>query len=452
MNTDSLRLAEHELTKMRKLEVKLNEAELKLNYCETKMKKAENDTEEFRKYIEELKQTKKDLEDEMIVKNKETQNKINQLELEKTQTGQLIEEFQNEIMQGKVIIRELEEKLQQVILERAEIEEKIKKEYDETTSTKMRNIEQEYLKKLIAIEAKAETDLKHLKEEYSQDYVRRTDFEQKLKELINLQKEIIAFKSVIRSYEEKVNDYEEKEKGVEYKIQEYQETITALRKDLDKINAQYSETILEKTKLTNEKTILEQEVNKYKFGGSLLKQKVEDIKTDFEKNNVDCQRQIKYLQKCKSELEMKISEMESTNAELYNKLVKIQVIRNEFNYSMLESLNKTSQPTEIKSNRKQVSLQICKREKVLADCSNHEDVILADFQATGDIERVETNYSPDLGIESDKGRFSSLEIQDIPRPLLHTLELSESMNNLLVRDGDIPPECFTCSEYFMFDL
>jgi hypothetical protein len=49
-----------------------------------------------------------------------------------------------------------------------------------------------------------------------------------------------------------------------------------------------------------------------------------------------------------------------------------------------------------------------------------------------DIERNEANSSPDLGIESDHGRFSSLETHlNVQRPLLQTLELTESMNNLL---------------------
>ncbi|RZC36906.1 Folate carrier and/or Ank 2 domain containing protein, partial [Asbolus verrucosus] len=49
-----------------------------------------------------------------------------------------------------------------------------------------------------------------------------------------------------------------------------------------------------------------------------------------------------------------------------------------------------------------------------------------------DMERNEANSSPDLGIESDHGRFSSLETHlNVQRPLLQTLELTESMSNLL---------------------
>lgn len=44
------------------------------------------------------------------------------------------------------------------------------------------------------------------------------------------------------------------------------------------------------------------------------------------------------------------------------------------------------------------------------------------------------NSSPDLGIESDPGRLSNVELKTSPqqRPLLKTLELTKSMSNLLL--------------------
>lgn len=59
-----------------------------------------------------------------------------------------------------------------------------------------------------------------------------------------------------------------------------------------------------------------------------------------------------------------------------------------------------------------------------------------------DEERVDANSSPDLGIESDQGRFSSMEANmNVLRPLLPTLELTKSMSDLLDRAKDP-----TCSE------
>lgn len=62
-----------------------------------------------------------------------------------------------------------------------------------------------------------------------------------------------------------------------------------------------------------------------------------------------------------------------------------------------------------------------------------------------DVERSNANASPDLGIESDQGRFSSMEANiNVIRPLLPTLELTQSMSDLLDRAKDP-----SCSTYFI---
>lgn len=145
------------------------------------------------------------------------------------------------------------------------------------------------------------------------------------------------------------------------------------------------------------------------------------------------QRQVSALQMHKNKLEVRVSELESCNAELHNRLVKIQAGCGDGSNSgsLGSSPNFVNQ---IVSFRRQHSDN--------SEYLSEEQVVMDDVRATSftrivsnqnfDIERHESNCSPDLGIESDQGRFSSMETHlNVQRPLLQTLELTESMSNLL---------------------
>lgn len=148
------------------------------------------------------------------------------------------------------------------------------------------------------------------------------------------------------------------------------------------------------------------------------------------------QKQISSLQELKSQLEVRISELESSNAELHNKLIKIQTGSGDYVSSSPVSSNFVNQ---IVSYRRQHS----ENSEFRLDepqCEENRSMNRLLVPANIDIERNEANSSPDLGIESDHGRFSSLETQlnTIQRPLLQTLELTESMSNLLeMEDGRV---------------
>ena len=163
------------------------------------------------------------------------------------------------------------------------------------------------------------------------------------------------------------------------------------------------------------------------------------------------QKQVSVLQTQKSKLEVRVSELESSNAELHNKLVKIQAGCGDHVTASVSLPNTPNFVNQIVSFRRQHS----ENSGYLS-----EDHLLDDARTSArplsnrlmpnqnfDIERNEANSSPDLGIESDHGRFSSLETHvNVQRPLLQTLELTESMSNLLdVENNDA--QSVNCGEY-----
>lgn len=141
------------------------------------------------------------------------------------------------------------------------------------------------------------------------------------------------------------------------------------------------------------------------------------------------QKQVSSLQELKSKLEVRISELESSNAELHNKLIKIQTGSGDYLSSSPTASNFVNQIVSFRRQHSENS------EFRLAESQFEENRSMNRLMLPPniDIERNEANSSPDLGIESDQGRFSSLETQlnTIQRPLLQTLELTESMSNLL---------------------
>lgn len=155
------------------------------------------------------------------------------------------------------------------------------------------------------------------------------------------------------------------------------------------------------------------------------------------------QKQISSLQELKSQLEVRISELESSNAELHNKLIKIQTGSGDY----VSSPTSSNFVNQIVSFRRQHSENSEFRLDEL-HCEENRSMNRLMVPANIDVERNEANSSPDLGIESDHGRFSSLETQlnTIQRPFLQTLELTESMSNLLEMENSRVQE-IGCGKY-----
>nr|CAH7722824.1 unnamed protein product [Callosobruchus chinensis] len=350
----------------------------------------EKTIEELNRTIEELSTAKQALEETYLKKDKETQNMINQLQLEKDEAQKLVTRLVDESEQSKQSVVEMEAKLSQLQKDMDELDNKLRKEYEQYAIEKLKDAEVQFLAKL--------------------------------KQINN---ELDESKAVIKSYEDTIEDFKVKESEIGARMSENQDKIHALRKELDDTTLKYSEAVFEKTQQANEKTALEKELQRYQTKDTEFRQQIEDLRSEFGNVNQNLQQQVCQLQAQKSKLEVKISELENVNAEMKNKLVRLQLNQQEANMSMP---NIGSRNMTLPMYRRQYS----------EDESFGRPMLAPGLQRV-DLERQEANSSPDLGIESDHGRFSSLETQqsNLTRPLLQTIELTESMSNLL--DGDHPP-------------
>lgn len=115
------------------------------------------------------------------------------------------------------------------------------------------------------VEQKAENEVKNaklaleqLKIVYQREYIKKTEADKRISE------ELENLKGVLNSAESKMRGMELQEVQLKKRLidieNEHREKISALHKDLDNATLQYSETVLEKTKLANEKAELEQRV------------------------------------------------------------------------------------------------------------------------------------------------------------------------------------------------
>lgn len=409
------------------VEDKLAETENKLSEAQTRRNEAEDQIKNLQQIIDGLTKAKQNIEQSMAMRDKETQNKITQLEVEKEEASRIVQNYEKEVVNANNEMKAVENKLKQMQEEMCRIENNLRAQYEQFTIVKLKDAEEQFTKKLKEAQEEAENKLVQIREEYSKDFIRKSEVERKLVEVERLVTELNEVKRIVKSYEETIECYKEKENEIRNRTHEYQEKINSLRKNLDNTTLQYSEAVLEKTKLANEKTLLEQELSKFNMKESEMKQQFSDIQTEFTNVNESYQQQMSMLQKQKSKLEMKISELESMNAELHNRLVKLQAGRGDFNMTVPILGNKRIQVVPFK---RQLSDQNFSSEENIS----FNRSLIQDLQPV-DTERQEANSSPDLGIESDHGRFSSLETAaNIPRPLLQTIELTESMSNLL--DGE----------------
>lgn len=109
--TQQLRVAEEKLIMLGELEFKLKNTETKLVETEAKRLEIEQQAIDLKKVVEELTQSKNDLQESMITKDKDAQNKINQLLIEKKQANEMAAKLEKEASDAKEIIGNVEEKL-----------------------------------------------------------------------------------------------------------------------------------------------------------------------------------------------------------------------------------------------------------------------------------------------------------------------------------------------------
>ncbi|XP_025829417.1 centrosomin-like [Agrilus planipennis] len=457
------------VSKMKSTEDKLREAEQ--NYEAANKKLEDNNS-----VIATLEQFKSQMEEQLKMKDKEMHNIINELEKEKDMAIKAAEEAEKIADNAKIDIKNAELKLCDLKDELAQIENKTRQSLEEEYKNKLRNIEndfqsrmkcseQEHQSKLQSLEHECESQIKSIrmtiasiKEACAEDQKRNSDVANETTEVEYIMDELESIRKSIRSMRAKVKDMEENEEFYKEKIfkleVQNEEKIKNLYIQLDTVALQHSETMLEKTKLMNEKNVLEQDIQKYIRKEEELIRQVNDFQREFTDIRHSFQKQLSYLENLKVSLEAKVTQLESSNADLRRRIMSsgnINVLDdNTLSYSLPNSPTKYADlyPNKTLPIRSKKSVQYFRElsdtaPSDLGDTKGFFNVVQLQAPNVMEMEHDSRhgNSSPDLGIESDQGRFSSLEANvNIPRPLLPTLELTESMNNLLdnsvsVQDG-----------------
>ncbi|KAL1494277.1 hypothetical protein ABEB36_009901 [Hypothenemus hampei] len=343
------------------------------------------------------------------------------------------EDAKKELANSQVQLQLLKESLQK-------LEEELRKSKDceKSMFDKWKNAEETLLQKQRIVE-KCEADVKLaqentrlIQEKYAREFVRKADVENKLLEAEKITKELEEIKNVLSSYEQTISSYKEKEREIQNSIKQYQDQIGILETKLQQTVMRCSQLDSDNKKIQEENESFQQEIEKVKSKEEEMRGQLNDLQENFNRINCKYKEQSATVQKQKNNLELKISELESCNAELHNRLIKVQTRK----FSL--GLNVTL-PANIGSNKSSYGRQhfdhnTYSSEEIGEDFKSisFNNKIAVIQQAVAEADRAEANSSPDLGIESDQGRFSSLETNGNikARPLRRTIELTECMSNM----------------------
>lgn len=180
------------------------------------------------------------------------------------------------------------------------------------------------------------------------------------------------------------------------------ETISTLTRELERLTLSHSQVLVENTKLTSDKSRLEQQIRKFE---SKYDSTIREIREKFNKEITDLNQII-------DSQRLRIYEVENTNKELTR-----QVVVCETSDSAPSSSGISSIPAEILNTK-----QTC--DDVLQDYHFRESQYWMPINYQSSNGRSKSSCSPDLGIESDAAISTT-------RPLKDTLKITESMTNLL---------------------
>lgn len=330
------------------------------------------------------------------------------------------------------------------------------KENDDKWKMKLKDMEQEAETRINEIKEAT----KELKDKYESEWIEKEELNKQYAKMELVYNELESLKQLLKSAEAKEKRLERNELELSKRIQESErvnrETIIALKRELNEYALRISQVVSDRTKLSNEKLRLEQELRRIETREKEKAIEFTEKEKQFinMKNNI--QKQLTQIESQKSNLQLKVSELEATNVELHNRILRLQSgdmpatwpkstptspIKISENFSNYHHLGKHSLGNRFALNRQRSDISGYNSEDIMTDDNDLHNRSAPEafqwFSHTNNIpvddQRNIANSSPDLGIESDPGRFSSLEtnVTNIQRPLLQTLELTASMNNLL---------------------
>lgn len=146
--------------------------------------------------------------------------------------------------------------------------------------------------------------------------------------LDEITREVQSLKDLISEYEVERQSLIHREAKLQTQVQnmekEHHDKVNALRRELDAASLQYSELMLEKSKLANEKMALEQQMQKFNMREADVHRQVGEFKKEFGDIKVGLQQQLEQLESDKAQLEVRLRELERTNIDLYGRLMKMK--------------------------------------------------------------------------------------------------------------------------------
>ncbi|XP_044727228.1 centrosomin isoform X2 [Chrysoperla carnea] len=468
LQTDKLKLAEQyeELKKQRAdALLSVNEAEEKVKRAVEQRQITEEQLDKLSKMIEDLLHQKANLSIELESQIQKSQETIELLQQERDNALKEAAEAQKRAESAFVDVKLSEMRL--TTLEKSY--NLLKNEFDEQLNLKMKETEEKWNNKYENLDKESKQKLNELQHKCEECHVSKDAYNEKLKELETASNEIERLKKELSQFEGKINALKENETKFVAKIQQMEtqnkEHSSHLRKELDEATLIASQAAVERTKVITEKNRLEKEVQRLEnernnFEKQLKQQKIEftqkendltqtiavlkdekESRKNFTENGENnLLKQVSILEKQKNQLELHVSQLENINADLENRLVKAFAKQTDSNETLLT--NKTSVSTisnAPKSHLNQKDFSGYTSEEIpvgsyeIISQNNNSNNVQRWFNE--DQERLMVNSSPDLGIESDQGRFSSLEanvgVATVMRPFLPPLELTQTMNNML---------------------
>lgn len=253
-----------------KLKQDLNNLEIKQSDTEKKLSEALKEKTEFEKKAIEIENEKQNLLETVNAKDKELHNKINELEIEKGEALKIARIAEETVEVAKVELKFVECKLKEKQKEVTDVEEKLKQ------------VQEQSMKKINELQSSAELEIKTLHNtiqqlhvEYKVNYVKKCEVEEALREIERLKNEV-------NSLEDHLEQMTQQEERMHKKLSEYEEKINILRCDLDNATLQYSEAVLDKTKIANEKALLEQELARCVLKEVDVKKRLDEVCTVWE--------------------------------------------------------------------------------------------------------------------------------------------------------------------------
>ncbi|XP_065164402.1 centrosomin isoform X2 [Atheta coriaria] len=393
---------------------------------------SENEVVLLRGKIENLESYKLMLIESMETKTKFLENRVHELEVEKNTAQQESKMAEGKLEEALKEIARIKDKLLSVEFNHAKSTSTLIDDAEKEVQRRRVELERDFEERVRKIEFNAQREVNRIREaaeevanKYEKDYVEKSEMN-KLKAMIE---DLESVQDVLKLTEQKVRQLEASEKCLKQNLFDsecsFRNNLNELRRELDTATEQNSQLQLERTNSEEERTSLHSQLKQFHDREELFETQVADLKNDFAQLKDNFKRQLHAIETEKSHLEVKVSSLESLNADLQNQIVKLQC-NSESNKSHSAPATPTGRILNMYLSKNQLYRQP----------NYHVNDIFGNYQRNNEnienvdeAERNQANSSPDLGIESDQGRFSSLDANIVSvRPLQPSIELAVSMS------------------------